>query len=200
MTPDMREKLKNLGFDKQALSKLEVYASMITKWNKAINLVAPSTLSQLWERHLLDSAQLWPIISEFEDTTIIDLGSGGGLPGIVLGIAGVKQITMVESDTRKCVFLREVSRETNLQNVSVINDRIEKTQLKAPIITARALAPLKQLVEWSSPLLQNEGKMVFLKGADVKNEINDLPKSLQDKIALKQSLTDRNAHIVIIGN
>jgi len=199
MNQKLSKQLMDLGFDGQAQSKLEQYAALITKWNKAINLVAPSTLPQLWERHILDSAQLWPIIAAMPDKTIIDLGSGGGLPGIVLAIAGADHITMIESDKRKCIFLQEVSRETNLKNVTIINDRIEKNHtIKAPVITARALASLGQLVAWSKPLLAESGKMVFLKGADVENEIKDLGDQNICNITLKQSLTDKLGRIAII--
>ena len=199
MTPELKQQFQTLGFTNAAMAKLERYAALITQWNKAINLVAPSTLPHLWERHLLDSAQLWPIIHESDDTTLVDLGSGGGLPALVLAMAGAKHVTMVESDTRKCVFLREVSRETNLTNVTIINERIEKTQgIESPIITARALASLAQLVEWSLPLLKPNGKMVFLKGADVEQEISALPLEYQGKITLKQSVTASDARIVTI--
>lgn len=197
MTPNLKKKFTDLGFGDEALAKLNRYAELIAQWNKAINLVAPATLPQLWERHLLDSAQLWPLISELENKTIIDLGSGGGLPGIVMAIAGAN-VTMIESDARKCVFLREVSRETSLVT-NVVTERIEKAKpQQAPIITARALAPLKQLIEWATPFLEPNGQMIFLKGADVANEISELPKDIQDKIELKQSITDKFAKIVII--
>lgn len=197
MTPNLKKKFTDLGFGDEALAKLNRYAELIAQWNKAINLVAPASLPQLWERHLLDSAQLWPLISELENKTIIDLGSGGGLPGIVMAIAGAN-VTMIESDARKCVFLREVSRETSL-TTNVVTERIEKAKpQQAPIITARALAPLKQLIEWATPFLEPNGQMIFLKGADVANEISELPKDIQDKIELKQSVTDKFAKIVII--
>jgi len=193
----VQKMIAGLGFSPEALAKLEQYEHLITQWNKAINLVAPSTLSNVWDRHLLDSAQLWPFIGA--DKTIIDLGSGGGLPGIVLAIAGAKHITMIESDKRKCVFLREVSRETKLDNVTVINERIEKNKAdKADIVTARALAPLKQLVEWATPFLKEDGKMVFLKGADVHYEINDLPLEIKQKTQLFPSKTNKDSQIIVI--
>jgi 16S rRNA (guanine527-N7)-methyltransferase len=193
----VRQQISALGFSSDSFQKLDRYATLIAQWNKAINLVAPSTLPQLWERHILDSAQLWLLIDK--DKTIIDLGSGGGLPGIVLAIAGAKHITMVESDTRKCVFLREVSRETKLDNVTVINERIEKAQVeKADFVTARALAPLSQLIEWATPFLKENGRMVFLKGADVQSEIDVLPIEIKQKIQLFNSVTDKNARIILI--
>jgi 16S rRNA (guanine527-N7)-methyltransferase len=150
----------------------------------------------LWERHLLDSAQLASLAGK---GTIVDLGSGGGLPGLVLAISGVEHITMIESDKRKCIFLQEVSRETQLQNVTIINQRIEKIDgYQADVVTARALAPLKQLITWAKPFLKETGKMVFLKGAEVQSEIDELPLEIKEKVQLFPSLTDRNAKIVII--
>jgi 16S rRNA (guanine527-N7)-methyltransferase len=217
-SPRIVEKFLNCGFTQSQIQQLHVYGSLIHQWNKAINLVAPSTLPQLWERHLLDSAQLWKIISSLcyserreesvQDpsslpsvgmTSIVDLGSGGGLPGIVLAIAGAT-VTMVESDKRKCIFLQEVSRETKLANVTIINERIEKaTPAKADFVTARALAPLGQLIEWATPLIKEDGRMLFLKGADVQSEINILPLGIKQKIQLFPSITDKDARIVLIS-
>lgn len=195
----MRKAFLDLGFTPEQYGKLEKYAALIKQWQKAINLVSPSTLPQLWERHLLDSAQMWPILKELSpNPEIIDLGSGGGLPGIVLAIAGAK-VTMIESDTRKCIFLRETARELGLTDVTVITDRIEKPQtVTAPIITARALASLKQLVEWSQPLLQENGHMVFMKGADATSELSELDEEFQKKARLVDSITGENAKIVIL--
>jgi 16S rRNA (guanine527-N7)-methyltransferase len=198
-SPRIVEKLLDCGFSQPQIHQLHVYGSLIHQWNKAINLVAPSTLPQLWERHLLDSAQLWKIIKDVNANPVItDLGSGGGLPGIVLAIAGAT-VTMIESDKRKCVFLREVSRETKLQDVTIINERIEKAAPpKADFVTARALAPLGQLIEWAKPLLNENGRMLFLKGADVQSEINALPLEIKQKIQLFPSLTDKDARIVLL--
>jgi 16S rRNA (guanine527-N7)-methyltransferase len=187
------------AFTKAQVQQLHAYGLLIEQWQKAINLVSPSTLPQLWERHLLDSAQLWPVLKTLQDNpVIVDLGSGGGLPGIVMAIAGAT-VTMVESDTRKCIFLRETARELGLKNVTVITQRIEKTTgVKAPLVTARALASLKQLIEWSKPLLQENGHMVFLKGEDAVSEIAELSPEYQGKARLIDSLTDPKAKIIIL--
>ncbi len=187
------------GFTKAQVQQLHAYGLLIEQWQKAINLVSPTTIPHLWERHLLDSAQLWPILKKLQDNPVlIDLGSGGGLPGIVMAIAGA-QVTMIESDKRKCIFLKETARELGLKNVTVITERIEKAPaIKAPIITARALASLKQLVEWASPLLEEKGHMVFLKGEDVTSELAELSSELQAKAQLFDSLTDPKARIIIL--
>src|SRR5690606_25288873 len=83
-------KLEKMGFTTSQITRLGQYEGLIQQWQKAINLVSPSTLSETWERHILDSAQMWPVIRDLGlETKVIDLGSGGGLPGIVLGVAGV---------------------------------------------------------------------------------------------------------------
>lgn len=190
----------------QAIEKLEIYVKMLLEWQSAINLVAPSTLPQIWERHILDSAQLWPlIVKDGTSSRIIDLGSGGGLPAIVLAILGAEYVTMIESDLRKSVFLREVSRETNLTNVTILNKRCEQVEgLKAPIVTARALASLLQLVGWAKPFLEKDGLMIFPKGQDYQSEIDELSEEFEDElvgnIETIQSVTDDKAHIVLIYN
>jgi 16S rRNA (guanine527-N7)-methyltransferase len=189
--------LATLGASSQAIEKLTHYADMIRQWNKAINLVAPSTVKDLWERHFLDSAQLFPHV---KGGSLIDLGSGGGLPGLVLAMMAPDQdVTLIESDQRKCVFLREVSRETKLSNVTVVNQRIEQAVVnKADFVTARALAPLSQLIDWGLPLLKPGGKMAFLKGQDASNEVATLATEWHKKVTLVDSLTDPKARIVLI--
>ncbi len=181
--------------DNQAIEKLTLYVGMIQKWQTRINLVAPSTLPHIWERHILDSAQLFPLIGR--DKAVIDLGSGGGLPGLVLAMLGVQHITLIESDVRKTVFLREVSRETGLTNVTILNKRLEQAEgLKAPVITARALAPLSQLVAWATAFCDPKTTMLFPKGQDYQSEIDALPSKEIYKIDVIQSVTEDKAKIV----
>lgn len=190
----------------QVIEKLEIYVKMLLEWQSAINLVAPSTLPQIWERHILDSAQIWPlIVRDGTNSRIIDLGSGGGLPAIVLAILGAEHVTMIESDLRKSVFLREVSRETNLTNVTILNKRCEQVDgVKAPIVTARAVASLLQLVGWAKPFLEKDGLMIFPKGQDYQSEIDELSEEFEEElvgnIETIQSITDENAKIVLIYN
>lgn len=152
----------------------------------------------------MDSAQLWPLVKSIAlngngKTDIIDLGSGGGFPALVLAIAGADHVTMIESDIRKCVFMREVARETGLANATVISKRIEDVDpVKASFITARALTSLRQLYDWGLGFCGNSGHMLFLKGQDAKNEITQLPANIQKKVQLSNSFTDPRASIVNI--
>ena len=205
MNANIKNRLLLSGVSEEVIEKLKIYVDLLTQWNKAINLISPSSLPHIWERHVLDSAQLWPIISQHSErgSRIIDLGSGGGLPGMVLAIMGADHVTMVESDQRKCVFLQEASRETNLTNTTVINTRIENVKdLKAPIVTARALAPLLDLTAWAGSLLEPGGVMIFPKGQDWQEEVAGLNEHFNEdfvgKIEVFQSITDKDARVVLI--
>lgn len=200
---DVRQKLETCGLSEAQIEKCQAFEALIRQWQKAINLVSPSTLPHIIERHILDSAQLWPILTELtpngQDVKLIDLGSGGGLPGIVLAIAGA-HVTMIESDTRKSIFLRETARELGLTHVTVINARIEQVTepIQAPFVTARALASLKRLVDWAAPFLAPQGHMVFMKGVDVSNEMKYLEPDMHKRAVLHPSITDLLARIVVL--
>lgn len=199
-----KQLIDHCRLSEQHIEKLEIYTKMLLEWQSAINLVAPSTLPHIWQRHILDSAQLWPLITkQGQSSFITDLGSGGGLPAIVLAICGAEHVTMVESDLRKSVFLREVSRETGLTNVTILNKRLEQTDSqRTPFVTARALASLLQLVGWAKPFIVPGGVMIFPKGQDYQSEINELNEEFEEdfvgKIEVIPSITDDNAKIVMI--
>lgn len=146
--------------------KLKTYANLLTEWNKKINLVSPNSIADLWERHIEDSKQL----AEYLDinTPIIDVGSGAGLPGLILAIMGY-EVTLIESDQRKCVFLQEAARVCGVLP-AVVNKRVEEVRgLKnESIITARAFAPLAELFGLTKHL---GGSYVLLKGANIEAEI-----------------------------
>lgn len=160
---------------RETLAKLEIYAQTLKKWNPRINLVAKSTLADLWERHIVDSLQ---IMAHIPDGThhIVDIGSGGGFPGLVLAIATSEtdaetKVTMIESDQRKSVFLRTVLRETGVA-AEVLTDRIERAPPQnADLITARALADLTSLLGFAERHLKPDGVAIFLKGKNWRSEL-----------------------------
>lgn len=158
---------------RETLDKLQAYADLIRKWNPRINLVARSTLSELNNRHIWDSAQVFRPRSG----TWVDIGSGGGLPGIVVAIlaedAGIPtQMTLVESDQRKAAFLRTCARELELA-CSITARRVEDIPaLNAHTVSARALASLDRLLHLSSRHLAADGMCIFQKGAQWKDELN----------------------------
>jgi len=179
---------------------LKLYIKLLEKWQKAVNLVAASTLKDIWNRHILDSAQLFPLIQNKK--SLIDLGSGAGFPGLVLAILNknnqgpLEKIILIESDVKKCLFLKEVIRQLSL-NVEIINERIEKIEsIKADIITARALATVQKLLELSRHLANKDTTYLFLKGENVDEELKSV--QFQLKIEKIKSITSSNSCILKI--
>lgn len=184
--------------------RLSDYVGMIQKWNKSINLISPLSASEIWSRHILDSAQLLGHRLSDQDHWV-DLGSGGGLPALVLAILAKGQalsmrFTLVESDRRKSVFLSQVVRELALP-ASIICSRIESVPpLKANIVSARALASLEKLCSWTHPHLHPSGRAVFPKGAKFCDEIESARRSWQFDLSEVPSITDNGAKILILEN
>ncbi len=124
MTPE--EFAQQANVSRETLARLERYAELLEKWNRRINLVGRGTIDDLWRRHMLDSAQLLPLIPDSAES-LVDLGSGAGFPGLVLAICGVENVHLIESDRKKSAFLREVARETAAP-VTIHNKRIEEIE------------------------------------------------------------------------
>lgn len=160
---------------RETLDRLRRYESLLRKWNPAINLVSNGTLQDLWARHFLDSAQLFSMASLSEGRWV-DLGSGGGFPGLVIAILASEkapsvQVTLVESDLRKSAFLSTVARDIGLQ-VAVLSERIESLDpLNADVLSARALAPLPGLLGFAQLHLKPDGTALFPKGASWRDEV-----------------------------
>ena len=190
-----------VGADLEA--RLKVFEQVLLKWQPKMNLVAPSTLKSIRIRHIEDSLQVADIVPRA--ISWIDLGSGGGFPGIVtaLRLQGEPgaMVHLVESDHRKCAFLREVSRETQAP-VEVHRGRIEDVLPTLPVvdaISARALASLSILVEMTAERLESGALGVFLKGQDVAAELTEMPIYSSLSIRLVASRTDPLGRIVLLG-
>ena len=155
---------------RETAERLDRFLALVLAWNPTINLVGRQDIAQLRHRHLDDSLALLPYLPpDFERA--IDLGSGGGFPGLVLAIATGRPFDLVESDQRKAAFLREAARITEAP-ATVHAERIERVRLPpAPLITARALAPLPTLLGWATPLLAPGGVCVFPKGRTADEEL-----------------------------
>ena len=189
--------------DRDLATRLRIYEEVLVKWQPKMNLVAPSTLKSIRIRHIEDSLQVTDILPEARSW--IDLGSGGGFPGIVsaLRLRGElgAMVHLVESDHRKCAFLREVSRETQAP-VEVHRGRIEDVLPALPetdAISARALASLSVLIEMSIERLLNGAVAVFLKGQDVGSELTQPPIYSSLTTRLIASRTDPQGRIVVLG-
>ena len=176
---------------------LERFAELLLKWNRALNLIARQDEAFLWDRHIEDSLQLLPLMAPRPDRAI-DLGSGAGFPGLVLAIASGVTFYLVEADKLKAAFLREAARVT-LAPVKVHAVRIEAARLDpAPLITARALAPLPRLLELAAPLLAHGGTCLFLKGAGARIELTQAASQWHMRAECIPSRTEVDASILRI--
>ena len=179
----MREEelLPGFAVSRETFLKLKEYEKLLTKWNSKINLVSKSTLKDFWNRHILDSVQVFCSIGE-KTGKWADFGSGGGFPGLVLAILsdefGVSNsLCLIEADVRKSVFLRTVCRELGLV-VDVFNNRIEKiSPMLVDVVSARALAPLKTLCFYAESHLNENGIAVFAKGENWESELLEAQKN-----------------------
>ncbi|MTH78288.1 16S rRNA (guanine(527)-N(7))-methyltransferase RsmG [Paracoccus aestuariivivens] len=179
---------------------LEKYAELIRKWNPAINLVATSTLRDLKNRHIADCQELARLAAS-ADGKWVDLGSGGGLPGLIVAIFRPElSVGLLESDKRKSSFLRNAARELNLQNVIVYTDRIEKiAPLLANSISARALAPLPLLLSYVDRHLALGGKAWLMKGRNWQSEVQAARADWNFEVISHPSATDPDAAILEIS-
>lgn len=181
----------------ETFERLLTYQKMLHKWQNSLNLVSKNTLSESWERHFIDSIQIAPLI-KINNPTIVDLGSGAGFPGLVLSILGMGQIHLVESDKKKCIFLKEVSRETNA-TLEIHNDRIENLSIpKVDIITSRACSDVSQLFHWSKNFVSHETKCLFHKGKNYSIEFERAKLDWEFDSTIHQSIVDSESYILEI--
>jgi 16S rRNA (guanine527-N7)-methyltransferase len=193
----------NIAVSRETMARLEVYESLLRLWQNRLNLVAESTLPNLWERHFADSAQIVDLLPGARRW--VDMGSGAGFPGLVVAICMASvpgaHVDLIESDQRKAAFLREVSRETGAP-AQIHNDRIEHVIESLPVpdaVCARALARLEKLVRYARPLLIRGAQGVFLKGREVASELTEIRQDSTVKITLMVSKTDPEGRIVLVS-
>ncbi len=189
---------------RETLDRLDLYARLLGQWQKAVNLVSAKTMPQVWERHFADSAQLYRMAPEAKRWS--DLGSGAGFPGLVVAIlmaeSGAGRVTLVESDVRKCAFMREVARQTGI-TVDIVDERIESfstsgriSETAVDVISARALAPLDRLLELSSALFSRNTLGLFLKGRELRSELDEAQRRWAFDSTVVPSLTDASGQIL----
>ena len=196
LTPEGFQKISNVS--DEDLERLKAYTTLLDGWQEKINLVGRGSLSDVWRRHVLDSAQLAPLIGA-RTKTIADIGTGAGFPGMVLAIIGAAkgaEVHLIESNQRKCAFLREVNRTTQA-GVIIHNKRVEKLQeVSVDLVVSRAVAPLKQLLQYANPLLNNGGQCLFLKGRKWREELTEAQKNWIINESVIPSLTDSSGMIL----
>lgn len=183
---------------------LQDYANELRRWTKAINLVSPKTVDEIETRHIADSSQIFSIAPDDVESWC-DMGSGGGLPGIVLAIHCLKEspstrFHLIESDKRKCAFLRMMVSRFSL-NVQVWQARVEDVPPQySNVVSARALAPLTDLMKMSMRHLENGGVSIFPKGADFAKEVEIARNDWDFELEEYTSQTDDNSRILLVRN
>ncbi len=191
-----------LDVSRETLAKLDTFLALVEKWNPAINLVAPGSLRDGWQRHVIDSAQLFQFIPR-QAFKVVDFGSGAGFPGLVLAIMAQPElpklhVTLVESDKRKATFLSQAARQLDL-SVTVLTERAETLpSLAADVVTARAFAPLSILCSIAARHLAVGGVAIFPKGAQVDKELAEAATKWRFDVQHQQSQTDIAGRILTL--
>ena len=190
----------------QQQSDLRIFAQRLAQQNRSLNLVAPSTVPDLWRRHIIDSLQIVPLIrplvSEMSQASVIDIGTGGGLPAVPLAISLAQSnnviVQAIDSDRKKVASIRIMT--LGLDAPLVLHDtRVEHHKAQHDVVTSRALAPLCQLLVWSQFCLKPSGVMVLLKGERFQDEIAAARDNWNFSTAIHTSVTNSGAAVVVVS-
>lgn len=199
-SPDVEAALvERLGVSRETLERLGACVTLLERWQRRINLVGPATLSQAWHRHVLDSAQIVPLLPP--SGRIVDIGSGAGFPGLIVAIVTGRTIDLVESDRRKAAFLREAARvaaapvEVHAERAETLHGRLSG---RFAAVTARACAPLPKLLTWGAPFLAPDGVMVLHKGGGGLDELTEARTRWSMRVETTPSWTDPDGVILRI--
>ncbi|ANP37133.1 16S rRNA methyltransferase [Phaeobacter gallaeciensis] len=193
--------LERLNVSRETLDRLKIFEQVLLKWNPKINLVSRNSLDDLWTRHIIDSVQVFRCVSP--PNHWVDMGSGGGLPGVIVAIMAAEEspntkVTLIESDQRKSAFLRTAARECGAK-LTVISKRIEQADPQnADVLSARALADLSLLLEFSERHLSPTGTALFPKGANWKKEVDNARQRWRFDFEPITSLTEPDAVVLKI--
>jgi len=190
-----------IDVSRETLERLQELRNLVIKWTSKINLVSKNSIEDIWNRHIWDSAQLVDGLEPVKNW--VDIGSGGGFPGLVLAVLAKEhpiadELIFIESDQRKSAFLRTAIRELGL-NAKVITARIETAEKQtAQILSARALADLTTLLSFAERHLHASGTALFPKGANWEKEVQDAQESWSFDLTVRKSVTDPSAAILQI--
>lgn len=191
------KKLLNLNQGQE--NKINIFIKELAIHNNNTNLVGKSTLLNPWKNHVLDCVQISNLIKN-RKSSILDMGSGAGFPGMLLAIIGYNNVTLVDSNGKKIKFLKHISEKLNI-GVNIFYKRIEEIQNKKyQFLVSRALANLDQLLTYSHKFLSRDTVLIFLKGKSVNYEIEKAKNNWLFDIRLKQSLSDERGKVLIIKN
>jgi 16S rRNA (guanine527-N7)-methyltransferase len=198
---DKTDILEQFHVSRESRSRLENYVNLLLQWQSRINLIGPSTRDDIWTRHIADALQLLALLPDHLQR-LADLGSGAGIPGLVLAIVRPLEVHLFESNHKKAAFLREAARQTGAR-AQIHTLRIEAARplaqtMRVEAVTARALAPLPKLLDFAAPFLENGAIGYFHKGQDVDAELTDATKSWKMKVESHLSITDSRGVILVV--
>ena len=195
---DKNSVIKKYNLKSKQVDLIDRYINKLKKSNQIHNLVGPSTIDVAWDRHINDSLQLSDFILK-RNTSIIDLGTGAGLPGLILHIFGYKNILLIDSKMKKINFIKEFAYENNFE-IKTICTRVEKIKnQKFDLIVCRAFAPLIKLLDYSRFFTKKNTSLLFLKGRSVKKEIDDAKKSFSFEYDLYPSKSEGDGFVLKIN-
>jgi len=186
-----------LDVSRETTDKLQFFANEVLRWTPSINLISKASTAEIWQRHILDSAQIFALAPQ-PLAPWMDIGSGGGFPGLVMAIMGAPDVILVESDQRKAAFLREMARQMALP-VRVIAQRLEAVPpAGARILTARALAALTELLAHATRHLADDGTAIFPKGRVAQDEVDAAAQQWRFDCKIVASKTDPQASLLVV--
>jgi 16S rRNA (guanine527-N7)-methyltransferase len=202
---DRSAALRLVPVSRETLERLDLYVALLAKWRKTVNLVSESTFAEVWTRHVADSAQLLALAPKAK--IWVDMGSGAGFPGLIIAMqlvnAANARVHLVESDQRKCAFLREVARQTaapaEIHNMRLEN-AVEKIPLPVDAVTARALSPLPRLVDFAKVWLESGATGVFPRGKTAGAAADLLSIDQNFDVEFSRSRIDASSEIAVVKN
>lgn len=201
MQPTPFQECTKFNVSHESYDRLIILAELLLEWQKHINLIAPSTIPELWKRHIIDSLQIVPLLPK-DTTAIADLGSGAGFPGLVLAASQPAIVHMYEANAKKAAFLSEALRKMKCPGV-VHRERLEPKQTpnnmpQVQVVTARAFAPLPLLLSLARPFMRHGARALFHKGQDVDSELLEAAKSWTMRYSKHPSAVDSQSVILSV--
>ena len=193
------ELLKRFKFSLDDLDKLKVFHDELLKFNKKYNLISKSTEDSIWDRHILDSAQIIEFIDFDDGSSLSDMGSGAGFPGLVLSIYNKNpkfHVKLYEKSNIKCDFLENIRNKLDLQ--CEVLGRYQDEEIDTNYVVSRAFKQLDEILRISREIVRVNHKLIILKGKNAENEINKLRQPLEFMYKLERSMTDENSQILIV--
>jgi 16S rRNA (guanine527-N7)-methyltransferase len=192
------EAAQRLNVSRESWTRIEGFVDLLLTWQQRINLISPASIPDIWDRHVLDSLQLLPLLPP-GTRAFADLGSGSGFPALPLAIASGRVAQLYESNGKKAAFLREALRLsgcTGTVHLTRLEEVPNQVRPEVQVVTARALAPLDTLLGWAHPFLSLGATGLFHKGQDIDTELTQTAKSWKIQFRTHQSLTDSRAVIL----